>query len=226
MKILVVDDEKKIADLIAKGLKAENFNVDVVYDGEKAIEAALCNEYDIILLDYLLPKKNGKKVLETIRKHDRPSKVIMLTAIDAIADKVDLLNAGADDYIVKPFNFEELLVRVRVQVRILTSTTTNILQANNIRLNSQSHIVTVEDKPIYLSAREFDLLEYLMQHKNILVPRTKLWEHVWDMPSNTYSNVVDVYVCYIRNKIDDGEGTNKNLIQSVRGKGYILRCEN
>ncbi|MBN1462604.1 MAG: response regulator transcription factor [Paludibacteraceae bacterium] len=223
MKILVVEDEPKLATALIKGLKVESYLVDVAYDGEVAIELALVNDYDIILLDYLLPKRNGLEVLKEIRNRNCLSKVLMLTAKDAIQDKVDGLNMGADDYMVKPFAFEELLARIRVLLRRGSNEKLSILMAGDLSLNLLNHEVFRAGKKIDLSVKEYALLEYFLRHQNELVSRTQLWEHVWEMDINNFSNVVDVYVCYLRNKID--KKPFKPLIHTLRGKGYILKTD-
>lgn len=223
MKILVVEDEPKLAAALIKGLKAESYLTDVAYDGEAAIELALVNDYDIILLDYLLPKCNGLQVLKEIRNHNCMSKVLMLTAKDAVQDKVDGLNMGADDYMVKPFAFEELLARIRVLLRRGSNEKLSTLFADNLSLNLLNHEVFRANEKIELSVKEYALLEYLLRHQNELVTRTQLWEHVWEMDINSFSNVVDVYVCYLRNKID--KQPFKPLIHTLRGKGYILKTD-
>lgn len=222
MKLLVVEDEPKLAAILAKGLKAESYIVDNVYDGEAAVESALVNEYDIIILDYLLPKKNGLQVLQEIKQNTCASKVLMLTAKDSIQDKVDGLNMGADDYMVKPFAFEELLARIRVLLRRGNSNETeSTLKADDLSLNLLNHQVVRAGISIELSAKEYALLEFFLRHPNELVTRTQLWEHVWDMEVENFSNVVDVYVCYLRNKID--KAPFSPLIHTLRGKGYMLK---
>jgi len=221
MKILVIEDEPKLAALLAKGLKAENYLVDVAYDGAQGVEKVLVNEYDIILLDYLLPKKNGLEVLREIRKQNCPSKVLMLTAKDTIQDKVDGLNMGADDYMIKPFAFEELLARIRVLLRRGSNELASILSLEDLSLNLLNHEVKRDNQIIELSAKEHALLEYFLRHPNEVITRTQLWEHVWDMEIDKFSNVVDVYVYYLRNKID--KKPFKPLIHTIRGQGYILK---
>ncbi|MDR3705418.1 MAG: response regulator transcription factor [Paludibacteraceae bacterium] len=224
MKILVVEDEPKMAALLAKGLKAETYLTDVASDGDEAVEKALVNEYDIILLDYLLPKRNGLEVLREIRRRNCQSKVMMLTAKDAVEDKVTVLNMGADDYMVKPFAFEELLARVRALLRRGRSgEQESVLRVSDLSLNLLNHEVKRAEQLIDLSAKEYALLEFLLRHQNEVVTRTQLWEHVWDMDVDNFSNVVDVYVCYLRNKID--KAPFFPLIHTLRGKGYILKAD-
>lgn len=223
MRILVVEDEPKIANFIAKGLRAEHYLVDIAYDGSTAIEEALINQYDIIILDYMLPKKNGLQVVTEIRKNKCESKVIMLTAIDGINDKVNILNAGANDYMVKPFAFEELLARIRVQLRNNITENDTILKADDLEMNLKTHEVKRNGDLIDLSAKEYALLEHFLQNKNKLILRTELWDRVWDMPIENFSNVVDVYVYYLRNKID--KAYPKKLIHTIHGKGYILKSD-
>jgi DNA-binding response OmpR family regulator len=223
MKVLVVEDEPKLAAALAKGLKAESYLADIAPDGEIAVEMALVNDYDVIVLDYLLPKFNGLEVLKKIRDSDCESKVLMLTAIDTVKDKVNALNTGADDYMVKPFAFEELLARIRVLLRRNGTEKESVLMAGNLTLNLLTHEVKRGEELIELSVKEHALLEYFLRHQNELVTRTQLWEHVWEMDVNSFSNVVDVYVCYLRNKID--KEPYLPLIHTLRGKGYMLRTD-
>lgn len=222
MKILVVEDEPKLAALLAKGLKAENYLVDIAIDGEQGVENALVNDYDIILLDYLLPKKNGLELLQEIRANGCLAKVLMLTAKDTLQDKVDGLNMGADDYMVKPFAFEELLARIRVLLRRSANEVASVLTYADLSLNLLNHQVKRGTQVIDLSAKEYALLEFFLRRPDELITRTQLWEHVWEMGIDKFSNVVDVYVCYLRNKID--KDPFMPLIHTVRGKGYILQA--
>jgi len=220
MRILVVEDEKKIAAFIKRGLKEEGYAVDVAADGEEGYHLITENDYDLILLDLLLPKRDGISLCRQIRQDAIQTPIIMLTAKSAVADKVTGLDAGANDYITKPFAFEELLARIRVLLRNTAQTTTK-LQAADLVLDLLTHKVTRAGKEIILSSKEFALLEYLMRNADTVVTRTMIYEHVWDIAFDTNTNVIDVYINYLRNKIDSGH--EKKLIHTVRGRGYVLK---
>jgi len=220
MRILVDEDEKKIAAFIKRGLKEEGYAVDVAADGEEGYHLITENDYDLILLDLLLPKRDGISLCRQIRQDAIQTPIIMLTAKSAVADKVTGLDAGANDYITKPFAFEELLARIRVLLRNTAQTTTK-LQAADLVLDLLTHKVTRAGKEIILSSKEFALLEYLMRNADTVVTRTMIYEHVWDIAFDTNTNVIDVYINYLRNKIDSGH--EKKLIHTVRGRGYVLK---
>lgn len=220
MRILVVEDEKKIAAFIKRGLKEEGYAVDVASDGEEGYRMITENDYDLILLDLLLPKRDGISLCRQIRQDAVQTPIIMLTAKSAVADKVTGLDAGANDYITKPFAFEELLARIRVLLRNTVQATTK-LQAADLVLDLLTHKVTRAGQEIILSSKEFALLEYLMRNTDTVVTRTMIYEHVWDIAFDTNTNVIDVYINYLRNKIDSGH--EKKLIHTVRGRGYVLK---
>ena len=221
MRILVIEDEKKIADFIKRGLKEEGYAVDSAYDGEKGLFMAKTNEYDLILLDLMLPKMDGLTVCKKLREEKNPAPVIMLTAKDAVKDKVAGLDSGADDYLAKPFAFEELLARVRAILRKKESGQPAKLKVADLELDLYTHKVYRAGKEILLTAKEYALLEYLMRSAGSIVTRTMISEHVWDIDFDTFTNVIDVYINYLRNKIDAGFA--KKLIHTVRGRGYILK---
>ncbi|MCM8761421.1 MAG: response regulator transcription factor [Candidatus Omnitrophica bacterium] len=221
MRILVIEDEKKIADFIKRGLKEEGYAVDVAYDGEQGLFLANTNDYDLIVLDLMLPKVDGITVCRTLKGKKVSSPVIMLTAKSTIQDKVTGLDSGADDYLTKPFAFEELLARVRAILRKKNGHAPTKLEAGGLVMDLLAHKVTRDGKTIELTAKEYSLLEYLLRNKNTIVTRTMISEHVWDIDFDTFTNVIDVYINYLRNKIDSGHA--KKLIQTVRGRGYILR---
>lgn len=221
MRILVIEDEKKVAGFIASGLRQENYIVDVEYNGIKGIETALINSYDVILLDSMLPDKNGLEVLKELQKNSCKSKIMMVTAKDATNDVIEGLDKGADDYLIKPFDFGVLLARIRALIRKSGEEKDGTLTASDLVMNLHSRKIFRGKKEILLSAREFTLLEYFLRNKNKLITRTTLTESVWDMNFDTFSNVIDVYVSYLRNKID--KGFAKPLIHTLRGQGYILR---
>jgi heavy metal response regulator len=220
MRILVVEDEKKIAGFIKRGLKEEGYAVDVATDGDEGYELASVNDYDLIILDIMLPKCDGVTLCKKLRSDRVETPVIMLTAKTSVQDKVTGLDAGANDYLTKPFAFEELLARMRVLLRRTVQPATR-LQVADLALDLLSHKVTRADRDIILSSREFALLEYLMRNAGAVVTRTMISEHVWDIDFDTSTNVIDVYINYLRNKID--ADFDKKLIQTIRGRGYMLK---
>jgi len=223
MKILVVEDEERVAQFIQKGLKEEGHAVDVSYDGEDGSFLAEVNDYDLILLDVMLPKKNGISVCREIRARGVVTPVLMLTARDSVEDRVRGLDAGADDYLVKPFAFEELLARVRALLRRRSDTKTPTLQLGDLELDPITRLVTRAGKPIRLTTKEYSLLEYLLRNANKVLSRTLIGEHVWDMNFDPESNVIDVYISHLRNKID--KGYDVALLHTMRGQGYLLSAD-
>ncbi len=223
MRILVIEDEKKIADFIKRGLKEEGYAVDTALDGENGLFLAKTNDYDLILLDLMLPKIDGITVCKKLREDKIASPIIMLTAKDAVKDKVTGLDAGADDYLTKPFAFEELLARIRAILRKKTQgpAAPVTLNVGDLSFDLTTHKVTRALKEIELTTKEYALLEYLMRNAGKVVTRTMISEHVWDIDFDTFTNVIDVYINYLRNKIDSGH--KKKLIQTVRGRGYIIK---
>jgi len=220
MKILVVEDEERVAHFIQKGLKEEGHAVDVSYDGEDGGFLAEVNEYDLILLDVMLPKKNGISVCREIRERGVITPVLMLTARDSIEDRVRGLDAGADDYLIKPFAFDELLARVRALLRRQSENKTPTLRMADLELDPMTRLVTRGGKPIRLTTKEYALLEYLIRNQNKVLSRTRIGEHVWDMNFDPESNVIDVYISHLRNKIDKGQ--KLALLHTIRGQGYLL----
>jgi len=223
MKILVVEDEERVAQFIQKGLKEEGHAVDVSYDGEDGGFLAEVNDYDLILLDVMLPKKNGISVCREIRARGVVTPVLMLTARDSVEDRVRGLDAGADDYLVKPFAFEELLARVRALLRRRADSKTPTLQLADLELDPITRLVTRAGKPIRLTTKEYSLLEYLLRNANKVLSRTLIGEHVWDMNFDPESNVIDVYISHLRNKID--KGYDVALLHTMRGQGYLLSAD-
>jgi len=223
MKILTVEDEQRVAQFIQKGLKEEGHAVDCAYDGEEGGFLAEVNEYDLIILDLMLPKKNGFAVCAEIRERGVSTPVLMLTARDSVEDKVRGLDAGADDYLTKPFAFEELLARVRALLRRTSEAKTPILKIADLELDPMSRRVTRAGKAIRLTTKEYALLEYMMRNPDQMLSRTRIGEHVWDMNFDPESNVIDVYVCHLRNKVD--KGFELQLIYTLRGQGYMLTSE-
>ncbi len=227
MRILVVEDEKKINDVIVKTLKKEKYGVDSCFDGEEALDYIFSVEYDIILLDIMLPKKDGFEVLKSMRKKGIKTPVLFLTARDQIEDRVRGLDLGADDYLVKPFAFEELLARIRVVLRknsISGEDSGNVLKIANLTLDCNKHEVFRDDVSIKLSAKEFSILEYMMRNKGRVVSKEKIEEHVWDFDYEGGSNIVEVYIKFLRKKVDND--FSPKLIHTIRRVGYILKVEN
>jgi len=220
MRILVVEDDRKVAGFIEMGLREEGYAVDLARDGDEAIVLAHVNDYDAILLDLMLPKKNGLQVAAELRREGRTTPILMLTARDATEDVVRGLDAGADDYLTKPFKFDELLARLRALVRRGGATRVERLSAGPLELDRLKHQAYVGGKALDLTPREFQLLEHFMMHKDDVVRRTELLEKVWDMHFDPESNVVDVHVGNLRRKLR--EAGYDGLIRTVRGVGFRL----
>lgn len=223
MRILIVEDEKKIAGFLKKGLEEENYSVDIVYDGMEAIEFARQTDYDCILLDILLPSANGIQICRELRRSKTDSPILMLTALGTTEDKVLGLNSGADDYLAKPFEFEELLARVRSLIRRKSGMLESTLKIDDLIMRLNTRRVYRGEKLVELTNREFAVLEYLMQNQGRVITRTMLLEHVWDYSYDIGSNVVDVHINLLRNKID--KGYKNQLIKTVRGAGYMLALD-
>ncbi|MCX5696955.1 MAG: response regulator transcription factor [Candidatus Omnitrophica bacterium] len=221
MRILVVEDEKKVADFIRRGLKEEGYAVDVAYDGEEGYFLAGTNPYDLIVLDLMLPKQDGLSLCRSLRQDRLTTPILMLTAKDAVKDKVAGLDSGADDYLTKPFAFEEFLARVRALLRKKDNLASTLLKVDDLVLDTLSRKVIRGGKEISLTHKEYSLLEYLVRNKGTVVTRTMISEHVWDISFDTLTNVIDVYINYLRRKID--RGRKKELIHTLRGSGYILK---
>ena len=221
MRVLVIEDEKKVADFISNGLAEEGYAVDVAHDGDQGYFLAMTTEYDAILLDIMLPKMDGFTLCTKLRSEDNHTPILMLTAKDAIKDKVRGLDAGADDYLTKPFAFEELLARIRSLLRKKSLQQKTRFQVDDLVLDTITHTVSRGESEIQLSVKEYSLLEYLMRNTGSVVTRTMIAEHVWDINFDTFTNVIDVYISYLRNKIDRGHDIK--LIHTVRGRGYVLK---
>jgi heavy metal response regulator len=221
MRILIVEDEKKIASLIKRGLKEEGYAIDIASDGVEGEFLATTNQYDAIILDIMLPKLDGVNLCKLLREKRVATPIIMVTAKDAVSDKVKGLDSGADDYITKPFAFEELLARIRAVLRKRDNVSSTRLQVGDLILDLISHKVMRGDKEITLTAKEYALLEYLMRNAGTVITRTMISEHVWDINFDSDTNVIDVYVNYLRKKIDDG--FKKEIIHTIRGRGYTLK---
>ena len=216
MRILLVEDEKKIASFIKRGLKEEGYVVDTASDGEEGHFIATTNDFDLIILDLMLPKMAGLSICKKLREDKIMTPVIMLTAKDDIKDKVKGLDIGADDYITKPFDFQELLARTRAHLRKKVDQAPTQLQVTDLTMDLLSHKVERAGKEIILTPKEFVLLEYLMRNVGTVVTRTMISEHAWDINFDVSSNVIDVYIKYLRNKVD--EGHKKKLIKTARGR--------
>jgi heavy metal response regulator len=221
MRVLVIEDERAIAQFIRQGLSEAGYAVDVAGDGEDGLDYALAAQYDVIVLDIMLPRMDGLRLLRELRERGVKTPVILLTARDTVEDRVQGLDAGADDYVVKPFAFSELLARIRALLRRPPLQTEAVLRVDDLEMDTARHEVRRAGHPIELSPREFALLEYLMRHPSQVLTRTQIAEHVWNFDFYYESNVVDVYVGYLRRKID--RGSDAPLIQTVRGVGYGLR---
>jgi DNA-binding response OmpR family regulator len=221
MRILIVEDEKSLADILKKGLEEEGYAVDVAYNGEDGQYLAEHETSDLMILDIMLPLVDGMTILKKIRKAGIRTPVLMLTARDAIADKVSGLDSGADDYLTKPFSFEELLARMRVLLRRKPAMITSMIMIKDLVLDTATHEVRRGGKRIPLSAKEYALLEYMALNSNTVLSRTALTEHLYNQDFNLDSNVIDVFINRLRNKID--RGFDDNIILTVRGAGYMVR---
>lgn len=222
MRVLVVEDEPKMRALLERGLAEAGYCVQTVDDGPSAVTAAILGAFDVVVLDVMLPGMDGFDVVAALRKQDVWAPVLMLTARDAVADRVAGLDAGADDYLVKPFAFTELLSRLRALLRRGAPKRPAVLACGPVELDPATRVVTCRHEVIDLSAREFALLEFLMRRRGQVLSRAQIIEHVWDYHYDGFSNVVDVYVKYLRDKLDRPYGLD--LIQTVRGAGYRLVC--
>ncbi len=223
MRILLAEDERDMNRIITKKLASEGYAVDSCFDGEDALDYITSADYDVIILDIMMPKIDGFAVLNKLRSHNIDTPVIFLTARDAISDRVKGLDLGANDYLVKPFSLEELMARVRVMTRLQSGISTNILAVADLSLDVSSHVVTRGNDIINLSTKEYEILKYMMYNVGTVLSREKIENHIWDYGYEGVSNVVDVYIRYLRKKIDSDYETK--LIHTVRGAGYIIREE-
>ncbi len=222
MRILIIEDEVKVANSLKTILEAESYAVDTCNDGSDGLEMALMEDYDLIVLDLGLPGLNGVEVSRKIRAHKKTVPIIMLTARDAIESKIVGLDSGADDYIVKPFETEELLARIRALLRRGQSSGEVTYLVDDLALNPSSHIVKRGDKELVLSAKEYALLEFLMRHHGQIMTKQQIIDHVWDIDIDPFSNVVDVYIGYLRAKVDKVFPRQSALITTVKGLGYRI----
>jgi len=223
MRILVVEDDRKLSDIIQRGLKETGYAVDAAYDGEEGEDMAEIVPYDLIVLDIVLPRKDGIEVCRQLRQKKNKSRIIMLTSKDTVEDRVIGLDSGADDYLVKPFAFDELLARIRALLRRDIKDGSHLLQARELCMNTLTREVTRGQKDITLTAKEYALLEYFMHNPNIVVTRRMIEDHVWDFSLASESNLVDVYIRRLRQKVD--EGGADSFIETVRSVGYRLKVK-
>ncbi len=220
MRVLLIEDDRRVAEAIAKNLKAESFAVDISEDGESGEETAQINDYDVIILDVMLPGQDGWKTCNNLRQNGILTPILMLTALDDVSDKIRGLNVGADDYLSKPFHFGELLARIRSLLRRQSSVRSSIVERFGLRLDLNSHKAFREEKEISLTSKEFALLELFMLHPDKILSRSEISEHLWDMNFDPRSNVIESFVRFLRQKID--HGFDRPLIHTVRGAGYVF----
>jgi len=220
MRILLVEDESRVAGFVAKGLREQSYAVDIAPDGEQAVYLASVNEYDLVILDVLIPIKDGHEVCRELRGSGFRAPILMLTARDAVDDRVAGLDSGADDYLTKPFDFKELLARLRALLRRNAVFRPQVAQVADLTLNTGSHAVARAGKPVSLTAKEYALLEFLVLNEGRVVGREQIAQHVWDENFDPLSNIIDVYVKRLRGKLDTGH--RHRLIHTRRGEGYIL----
>ncbi len=219
MRILLVEDESRVAGFIAKGLREESYAVDVAGDGEQALYLAAVNDYDLAILDVMLPLKDGRAVCREMRASGFHGPILMVTARAAVEDRIEGLDAGADDYLPKPFDFKELLARLRALLRRAPALRRDVLTVDDLTIDTARHAVERGGRPVTLTAKEYALLEFLIMNEGRVMNRQQIAEHVWDESFDPFSNVIDVYVRRLRSKLDAG---GRRLIHTRRGEGYIL----
>ncbi len=223
MKLLIAEDEEDLNRIIAMKLRGEGYEVDCCFDGEEALEHLLYAEYDAAVLDIAMPVMDGLETVKRLRSQGKTTPVIFLTARDTVFDRIEGLDAGASDYVVKPFSFDELLARIRAVMRTARGSASEVYELDDLSLNTRSHIVARAGKRIDLTGKEYRLLEYLLTNKNQILSRERILNHVWGYDFEGSGNVVDVYMNYVRKKIEaDGQ---RKLIHTVRGIGYVMRVE-
>jgi two-component system copper resistance phosphate regulon response regulator CusR len=223
VRILLAEDEPRVAGFVAKGLREQTYAVDIARDGAEALYYAGVNEYDLVILDVMLPAKNGFSVCRELRGSGFRAPILMLTARDAVDDRVEGLDCGADDYLTKPFDFKELLARLRALSRRATQIRPEVIEVGDLALNTASHRISRAGRPISVTAKEYALLEFLMLNQNRVVNREQIAQHVWDESFDPLSNIIDVYVRRLRAKVD--VGFEQPLIHTRRGEGYMLTAE-
>ena len=220
MRILIAEDERSLNEIIVKKLTSDGYSVDACFDGEEAISVLSYTDYDAVIRDIMMPKADGYAVLRSLREAGKTTPVLFLTAKDAVSDRVKGLDSGANDYLVKPFAFEELSARLRAITRVPFGMAENVIAVADLTLDCSRQIVKRAGKDISLSGKEYALLEYLMRNSGLVLSREKIENHIWNFDYEGGTNVVDVYISYLRRKIDDG--FDKKLIHTVRGRGYVL----
>ena len=221
MRILIAEDERDLNHILTERLRKEHYSVDACFDGQEALDYLEGAEYDALILDIMMPVMDGLTLLKKIRSRGNPIPVLLLTAKDSIEDRVRGLDAGANDYLVKPFTFEELLARIRVMLRKPADAPKTCYKVGDLEVHLDTHEVYRGGKQITLSGKEFSLLRYMVQNVGIVLSRDKLEQHIWNYDFTGGSNVIDVYIRYLRKKIDEGQ--EKKLIHTVRGAGYVLK---
>lgn len=221
MRVLLAEDEQDLNEIITQKLSSDGYSVDRCFDGQEAIDILSYTDYDAVILDIMMPKADGYQVLRSLRDAGKATPVLFLTARDSVSDRVKGLDSGANDYLVKPFSLEELSARLRAMTRTSFGITSNLLSVADLSMDCAAHTVTRGGKEIALSAKEYALLEYLMHNEGIVLSREKIEDHIWNFDYEGGTNVVDVYISYLRKKIDGGQG--QKLIHTIRGKGYVLR---
>jgi len=220
LRILIAEDERSLNEIIVKMLTSDGYSVDACFDGEEAISVLSYTDYDAVILDIMMPKADGYAVLRSLREAGKMTPVLFLTAKDAVSDRVKGLDSGANDYLVKPFAFEELSARLRAITRVPFGMAENVIAVADLTLDCSRQTVKRAGKDISLSGKEYALLEYLMRNSGLVLSREKIENHIWNFDYEGGTNVVDVYISYLRRKIDDG--FDKKLIHTVRGRGYVL----
>ncbi|MBR6923520.1 MAG: response regulator transcription factor [Oscillospiraceae bacterium] len=223
MKLLIAEDEKSLNDVITKKLTHEGFSVDSCFNGADALDRLLYADYDLAVLDIMMPEMSGTDVVTNLRREGKQTPVIFLTAKDTISDRVAGLNLGASDYIVKPFSFDELIARIMAVMRTASGSVTNSVTLGGLTLHTDSHITELDGKEITLTGKEYDLLEFLMINKGRILSKAKILSHVWGYDYEGGDKIVEVYMNYLRKKIDSGR--DEKLIHTVRGIGYVMKVE-
>lgn len=222
MRILIAEDEPHLNEVIGKRLRAEHYSVDCCMNGREALEYIECAEYDVVILDIMMPEVSGLEVLQKLRAKNDKTPVLLLTARDSVEDRVTGLDTGADDYLVKPFSFDELLARIRVMIRRASDHVSNRFELADLTVDCNERRVYRGSVEIMLSSKEFSILEYLIRNAGIVLSRDRIEQHIWNYDYEGGSNVVDVYIRYLRKKIDDD--FEPKLIHTIRGTGYVLRA--
>lgn len=223
MKILIVDDEKAIVEFLKQGLESQMFEVETAGDGERGAFLGRTGNYDLIILDYMMPKMNGLEVLKDIRSENKNIPIIMLTVKSELSAKEQLFDLGADDYITKPFLFDELLMRIKAILRRPAKIENELFKIDNLTLNAKTKIIRRDSREIYLTRREFSLLEYLLRHRGSIVSRQQILEHVWDYNADPFSNSIESHIASLRRKLNKNK--NRNLIHTFNGRGYKLALD-